>query len=241
MKKIRLWDAPTRIFHWSLFVLVSAAFATGLTGGGLMDWHGRIGAAIAGLIAFRLVWGFLGNHYARFTTFVRGPASIAAYLKGEWHGLGHNPLGALSVLGMLGVLLLQVTTGLFSDDDIAFRGPYNILVGENIESLALFIHNNAVWLIGLLVFLHLGAITFYLRVKGDNLIKPMITGIKEVPAESSTAETPEPDDNSANKGGGMLALVVALGLAATVVWAALGGPVKYLLPPPPPAVETPNW
>jgi len=235
MKKIRLWDAPTRIFHWSLFVLVSAAFATGLTGGGLMDWHGRIGAAIAGLITFRLAWGFVGSRYARFTTFVRGPASIAAYLKGEWQGIGHNPLGALSVLGMLGVLLLQVATGLLSDDDIAFRGPYNILVGENVESMALFIHNKAVWLIGLLVLLHRGAIAFYLRVKGDNLVKPMITGVKEVPAESTAAET------SDTKGGGALALVLSVILAALVGWAALGGPVKYLLPPPPPAAETPNW
>ncbi|HET6719550.1 MAG TPA: cytochrome b/b6 domain-containing protein, partial [Rhodocyclaceae bacterium] len=125
MKKVKLWDAPLRIFHWSLVVLVSAAFLTGLTGGGWMDWHGWIGGATAGLIGFRLAWGIVGSTYARFATFIKGPTTIAAYLKGEWQGLGHNPLGALSVVGMLVVVALQVISGLFANDDIAYQGPYN--------------------------------------------------------------------------------------------------------------------
>lgn len=239
MKKIRLWDAPTRIFHWTLFVLVCAAFGTGLYGGGLMDWHGRVGAAIGALLVFRLVWGFVGSRYSRFANFVRGPATIAAYLRGDWQGIGHNPLGALSVLGMLGVLLLQVVTGLLADDDIAFQGPYNILVGEKIESMAIFIHNNAIWLIGLLVLLHLGAIAFYSRVKGEKLLGPMITGIKELPASEGKPESEAQAEDAG--GGGPLALVLALAFAALAGWAALGGPVEYLLPPPAPAAESPAW
>ena len=234
MKTIKLWDAPLRIFHWSLAALVVAAFITGLTGGGLMEWHGRIGAAIAALLGFRLVWGIVGSTYARFTSFIKGPATIVQYLRGNWRGVGHNPLGALSVVGMLGVLALQVLTGLPSYDDIAFRGPYNVLVSQDTELLVIDLHKKIIWLVGLLVVLHLSAIVFYSRVKGENLVRPMIRGTKEVPpADADAVESA--------RGGGLVALVIALLFALLVGWTALGGPVKYLAPPPPPPAETPNW
>ena len=235
MTKIRLWDAPLRVFHWSLVALVLSAFATGLIGGGLMDWHGRMGALILALLGFRLVWGVVGSTYARFAHFIKGPGTILAYLKGQWHGIGHNPLGALSVLGMLGVLLLQAVTGLMANDDIAFQGPYNILVSKETEALAVYIHKHLFWLVGLLVALHLGAIVFYSRVKGDNLVKPMIYGDKDV------ADTPGQPVPPNAQGGGPIALVIALLFALLVGWVAWGGPVKYLAPPPPPAADTPNW
>jgi cytochrome b len=235
MKKVKLWDAPLRIFHWSLVVLVSAAFFTGLTGGGWMDWHGWLGGATAGLIGFRLAWGIVGSTYARFANFIRGPATIAAYLKGEWQGLGHNPLGALSVIGMLVVLSLQVISGLFANDDIAYQGPYNGLIGKAAEAWALYLHNRIYWLIAALVGLHLGAIAFYARARGENLVKPMLTGEKEVPLAAPPAPNQEP------AGGGWPALAIAVAIAALFSWLALGGPVEYLAPPAPAPVATPDW
>lgn len=237
MKKIALWDLPLRLFHWTLATLVGAAIVSGLIGGGLMDWHGRCGAAIAALLGFRLAWGFVGSTHARFFRFVRGPRTILAYLRGQWHGLGHNPLGALSVLGLLGVLALQVTTGLFGNDDVAFRGPYNILVGQDGEILAVFLHKRIFWLLGLLLALHLGAISFYTLAKRDNLVKPMITGSKEIPADHPAANTAGTDETR----GGPLAITFALAVASLTCWVALGGPISYLAPPLPPAAETPNW
>ncbi|HPR06711.1 MAG TPA: cytochrome b/b6 domain-containing protein, partial [Denitromonas sp.] len=102
---ILIWDLPTRLFHWLLVVCVIGAIISTKIGGNAMLWHGRFGLAIVGLLGFRLAWGVVGSHTARFAQFVRGPATIAAYLRGQWQGIGHNPLGALSVLAMLLVLV----------------------------------------------------------------------------------------------------------------------------------------
>lgn len=117
MQRIQLWDLPTRLFHWSLALLVFGAILTGKIGGGAMVWHGRIGIALVGLLVFRLIWGFVGWTYARFAQFMPTPASLSAYLRGQWRGLGHNPFGAISVLGLLALLaallapdLLETTT-----------------------------------------------------------------------------------------------------------------------------------
>ena len=98
MTRIKLWDLPTRLFHWTLLLLVCAAVISAQIGGNAMNWHGRFGAGILALLAFRLVWGVVGSTYARFASFVRGPGTILAYLRGQWRGVGHNPLGALSVV-----------------------------------------------------------------------------------------------------------------------------------------------
>ena len=100
MQRFLLWDLPTRVFHWALAACVVAAVITAKMGGNAMVWHGRIGVAIAGLLAFRVAWGLVGSTHARFAAFVGGPAAIRAYLAGAWRGAGHNPLGALSVLAM---------------------------------------------------------------------------------------------------------------------------------------------
>ena len=98
MQRIRVWDLPTRIFHWALVACVIGSFVSVKIGGNAMVWHGRFGLTVVGLLAFRLVWGFIGSTYARFAQFVRGPRAIKDYLQGRWQGEGHNPLGALSVL-----------------------------------------------------------------------------------------------------------------------------------------------
>lgn len=227
-KRIRLWDLPTRLFHWLLVLSVAAAIVSGQVGGNFIDWHARIGLFIVGLVVFRLVWGVAGSTYARFGHFFPTPARVRAYLKGEWTGLGHNPLGAFSVLGLLALLTLQVLTGLFANDDIAFVGPLADLVSKALSNRLTGLHHQAANLIFVLIALHVAAIVFYARVKKENLVKPMVTGWKEVEAGESA------------RGGGVLALILALILASGAVYGASGA----WLPEPPPApaaVETPSW
>lgn len=217
--KAYVWDLPTRLFHWSLVVLVVAAFVTAKVGGNAMVWHGRIGLAIIGLLVFRIVWGFVGSTYARFLQFVRGPGAIRAYLRGEWNELGHNPLGALSVLALLGILTIQATTGLFSNDDIAFEGYLVPLIGMEASTSITGFHHLLEKILMALVALHVGSIVFYARVKKHNLVKPMLTGWADGSPEQSA------------RGGKAVAFVIAVLIAATAVWAASGA----LLPAPPPA------
>lgn len=227
-KRIRLWDLPTRLFHWLLVLSVAAAIVSGQVGGNFIDWHARIGLFIVGLVVFRLVWGIAGSTYARFGHFFPTPARVRAYLKGEWTGLGHNPLGAFSVLGLLALLTLQVLTGLFANDDIAFVGPLADLVSKALSNRLTGLHHQAANLIFVLIALHVAAIVFYARVKKENLVKPMVTGWKEVETGESA------------RGGGVLSLILALILASGAVYGASGA----WLPEPPPApaaVETPSW
>ena len=227
--RVKLWDLPIRLFHWLLVALVALAFVSGLSGGSLMVWHGRIGLAILGLLVFRIVWGFIGSTHARFAQFVRGPSTILAYLRGRWQGIGHNPLGALSVLTLLGLLLFQSLSGLIATDDIAFRGPLQAVVSNDTSDWFTGLHRQTIWLIGGLVGLHIAATLFYTLVRKDNLVKPMLSGYKWV-------RDPMPASVSAT-GGGPLAFLVALVCALLAVWIADGG----LLAPPPPSAPLPNW
>lgn len=230
MKYVRVWDLPLRVFHWLLAVAVATAMLTGQIGGNLMVWHGRLGILIAGLIGFRLAWGLVGSTHSRFSSFVRGPAAIAAYLRGSWHGLGHNPLGALSVLGLLTVLGLQASGGLFANDDIAFQGPLYGLVSKDTSDWMTGLHRKGFWLVLALVALHIAAIVFYTRVKGENLVGTMLSGQKEV-ADHRSAEAPT--------GGGAIALLFALAVGLASAWVASGA----WMPAPPPAepAAAPAW
>ena len=229
-RTIKVWDLPTRVFHWLLALLVVAAFVTGWLGGNLIEWHGRAGIAITALLAFRLVWGFIGSTYARFADFVPGPAHIWAHIRGEWNGLGHNPFGALSVLALLGILVFQVVSGLVANDDIAFEGPLYVLVSKDTSDWLSGLHRQNFWPIIVLVSLHVLAILYYAHVKKDNLVKPMITGVKEVS---------DPEAKPA-RGGGPAAFVVALLVAVFVAWASTGALLPPP-PPPPPAQAVPAW
>lgn len=230
-QRIRLWDLPTRLFHWLLAGLVVASFVSGKIGGNAMDWHGKFGLAILGLLAFRLVWGFAGSTYARFVSFLPTPAKVLAYLRGQWRGVGHNPLGAFSVFGLLLLLAFQVGTGLFGNDDIAFRGPLYELIGKDLSDRLTALHKLSVNVLIALVTLHIVAIAFYVRVKKNDLIRPMLTGWKEV----------APGEGASASGGGALPLAVALLVAVTTVY---GGSGAWLPTPPPPpasAPATPSW
>ena len=174
-----VWDLPLRLFHWALAVLVAFQAYTGLFGGPkAMVWHGRAGCAILALVLFRIVWGFIGGRHARFADFVRGPGTIVKYLKGIVPApVGHNPLGAVSVLALLAVLALQASTGLFANDDILFEGPLFHLVDKDLSDKLTGYHYLSSRALLALVALHLGAIAVY-RLRGHDLIRPMVTGEK---------------------------------------------------------------
>ena len=229
-RRIKLWDLPTRVFHWLLVIAVGAALITGNVGGAAIEWHGRIGLSIVGLIVFRVVWGLIGSSHARFASFLPTPASITAYLRGQWRGIGHNPLGALSVFALLALIALQLCTGLFGNDDIAFNGPLFALISKDLSDRLTGIHEITSNALLALIVVHLAAIAFYAHVKKDNLVKPMVTGYKDLaPGEAGEAAT----------GGGLVAFVVALAVAFAAVYAASG--VWYSAPPVPAAQTTPTW
>jgi len=171
-----LWDLPLRVFHWSLVACVTAAVATGELGGAWMPWHGRAGLAIVGLLVFRIVWGVVGPPTARFAGFAPTPRRVLDTLRGRWRGIGHNPLGALAVFALLGLLALQAGTGLFGNDDIAFAGPLNRFVDEALGARLTGWHRIAADGLFVLLALHLGAIAFHVLVKRHVLVRPMVTG-----------------------------------------------------------------
>lgn len=212
-QRLRLWDWPTRIFHWTLVLAVSSAIITAELGGNLMVWHGRAGIVIIGLLVFRLVWGVFGSTYARFAQFFPTPAKLRAYVRGQWRGIGHNPLGALSVFALLGLLLLQASSGLFANDDIDFTGPLFNLVSQERSNWLTGWHQRIgdvlFWLIGL----HVVAVLFYVLIKKKNLLGPMVTGWTE-----EAGLVPE----QAAKGGNVVVLVLALVLAFMAMWLASG-------------------
>lgn len=197
MQTIRVWDLPTRLFHWALAPCVLGLLITGNIGGNWMNWHMSLGYAVFTLLLFRLFWGFVGGHWSRFASFLYPPRTTLAYLRGQRrpeHLIGHNPLGALSVFALLVILLAQVGTGLISDDDISFFGPLVRFVSGETVSLATTYHKNVgSFVVIALVVLHLLAIAFYQLVKKENLVRPMIVGDKQarvpLPAARDTAFT----------------------------------------------------
>lgn len=217
MHTIRVWDLPTRLFHWALALCVIGLVITANVGGSWMTWHGRLGYAVLSLLLFRIVWGFVGGHWSRFSSFLYGPSTVLAYLRGRArpeHRVGHNPLGMLSVFALIGVLLLQVSTGLFADDEIAFTGPLVSLVSGDTVSQATRYHKSVgKLLLIVLVALHLLAILFYKWVKKDNLVRPMVLGDKQV-----SDAVPSAQDSAASR---LLALVI-WALCVAVVYGIVG-------------------
>lgn len=225
--RVKVWDLPTRLFHWVLALAVASAVATGYIGGSLIEWHGRIGMLIIGLLSFRIAWGVAGSTYARFAQFMPTPSRLKEYLGGGQHGEGHNPLGALSVIALIALLLAQALSGLAANDDIAFTGPLYSIAGSELSATLTGMHYLLANIVLGMTGLHLGAIVFYAVVKKKNLVKPMITGWKE----DSHAESA--------RGGGAMALVVALLVAVLAVFGASG--VWISAPPPASSAGTPDW
>ena len=220
MKKIiRVWDLPIRLFHWLLVIAIVTSFITVKIGGNAMEFHALVGYCVLTLIIFRICWGFIGSHHARFIHFVPSPKGLLNYLSGKTKaGLGHNPLGALSVLGLLFSVGLQAVTGLFANDDIAFEGPLAKYVSSGAVELLTSIHRQNEKILIALIVIHICAIFYYQKFKGENLIKPMLLGDKEIDPSEEAKYLPA-DLGQASKDGGLqrgLALLL-LSLIAVIL------------------------
>ncbi len=224
MKYIKIWDLPLRTFHWLLVVCVAGAYlcikSAGVTDGWLsetgidwMTWHSRFGYAVLSLILFRLLWGVVGPHYARFRQFVRGPSHILRYLRAPQWEAGHNPLGAWSVIAMLAAFGFQAFSGLFASDDILFEGPLSAMYPALSEKLNSW-HHLSEWLLIILVILHVAAILYYSLFRRKPLVTAMIHGSvpAATPAQAISVET---DDSL---GTSVKALILFLLCIALVYW-----------------------
>lgn len=205
------WDAPTRLFKWSLVVLVVLAPISKNFGDVMLVWHKVNGYAILTLLLWRLMWGFAGGTTARFTSFVR-PIGAIGYgldlLRGRTrHFLGHNPLGGLMVLALIAALLMQATLGLFTTDDIVVDGPFVSKVSSEAVKFASKWHQDGFKIILVLVTLHVAASLFYKFVKKDDLIRPMVTGVKPAGAYE---DVPSARGGSTGLALGLLMLSAAL-------------------------------
>ncbi|WP_119165392.1 cytochrome b/b6 domain-containing protein [Algihabitans albus] len=215
----RVWDLPTRVFHWALVVLVLTSYLTGEFWRGVdMQWHKLSGYAILALVLFRLAWGFVGTRHARFQDFLRPPGQTLSYLGGLISGrnssyAGHNPLGGLSVLLLLLLLLVQAGSGLFASDDIFIEGPLAGLVPGVTVDWMTGVHHLAFDLLVALIALHLAAVAFYEAVKGQRLIRAMVTGNKQI-GEAGAEATPNVPSAGFR---GLLSMVLSAAAVAALV------------------------
>jgi cytochrome b len=209
--KTRIWDLPTRLFHWALVFCGVGLFVTAYTG--VMLWHFRLGYAVLALLLFRLVWGFVGGRWSRFSSFFHSPAAAFRQLAGRGdpaHAAGHSPTGALSVFALLLILLAQVGTGLLSDDAISFAGPLAQFASSDTVDAATRYHKDiGQWLLAGLVGLHVAAVLFYLLIKKRNLTAAMLTGDKPLEVQVQPAR-----DDARSR---LLALVI-FALCGGAVW-----------------------
>ncbi|MED5620804.1 cytochrome b/b6 domain-containing protein [Ideonella sp. BN130291] len=225
-RRLRVWDLPTRLFHWTLAASVIASIVTAKVGGNATVWHFRLGYLAFALLSFRLLWGVMGGHWSRFGAFVYGPGALWRYLRGasraeDRFDIGHSPLGSLSVWALLLLLALQVATGLVADDEIANVGPLNRFVSGALASQATGYHKAiGQWVLIGLVVLHVGAVLFYLLHKRRNLVAPMLHGDKVLESDVP-ADLPPSRDTAATR---LLALGLFAACAAGVAWVvSLGG------------------
>lgn len=207
---VRIWDLPTRLFHWALAASTVAMIVTAKIGGNAMLWHLRLGHVVLALLLFRLVWGIVGGHWSRFRQFAYSPCQLLNYLRSQGQAkdsAGHSPVGALSVFAMLAVLLAQVVSGLFSDDAIFFAGPLSARVsGDTVEAATRWHAELGQYLLLALLALHLLAIAYYTLLRRRPLVRAMLTGKRELPEP-----LPHTEDNIQQR---LLALAIALACAA---------------------------
>jgi len=187
MRRMKVWDLPVRLFHWSIAVLILAAWLSQEFN--RMDVHVWIGYTILTLLLFRIVWGFIGSDTARFRLFLKSPASAFRHLahirrREPDLGIGHNAAGGWMVLVLLVLLAVQVGTGLCANDQIETYGPLSERVGQDWSDWLSQVHAANFVAIEVAVLLHVAAVFAYMLLKGQNLIRPMITGRKRLPADT---------------------------------------------------------
>lgn len=213
MNQIRVWDLPTRVFHWCLALAIAGLIITGEVGGEAMVWHFRLGYVVGSLLIFKLIWGFIGGFWSRWQQLTCSPKSLIRFLKAQEAPptyLGHSPTGSLSILVILLFLTLQVGSGLISDDEISNAGPLTQLVSEKTIQWATYWHTEiGKAVILLLIALHVLAIAWYFFKQHENLVRPMFTGDKETQAQAP---------NSLDRPIDWLKALLALAISAYLVY-----------------------
>lgn len=211
---VAVWDWPVRLAHWVIVVLVVALITTGKIGNDALVWHIRCGETLLAVVLFRVAWGFAGSGNAHFASFVRGPAAVARYVRSLLRGphevhATHNPLGGWMVIALLLAMLVQAGTGLMTQDDIGNEGPLVKVVSDALSESAGYVHRRAWWVVAALAVVHVAAVLAYLVVLRDNLVRPMFTGEKRLPAGAA-----DPTGATASTG----RAVVLLAACAGIVW-----------------------
>lgn len=221
-KTVKVWDAPVRIFHWSLVILFIAAYITNSLGADYFKYHLWVGYAIIVLVSFRILWGLVGTYHARFINFVRNPIATTKYAlsvvkKSDKHYAGHNPLGAVMVVALLLGILIQAVTGLFTNDEILNLGPLYAYVSDELSLKLTSLHRHLFyWIVGAIA-LHILAVVFHVWFKRDNIIKAMFTGKKN--AEGLEGE---PTIKSSRI---WLAIIIVVVVASILAWIIYSAPV----------------
>lgn len=210
-----VWDIPVRVFHWALVLLIAFSWLSGEME--WMEWHMYSGYTVLALVLFRVIWGFVGSTHARFGDFLYGPGAVIAYIRTlpsrtAAKFAGHNPLGGLSVVLILLCVLVQTGTGLFANDDILTEGPLYKHVSKELSDWLTTIHKYNFNVLLALIGVHVAAVLYYLLWKSENLIKPMFTGRKHLPAGMDAATM---------RGTGLA--VVLLAACAAGVWFLVNG------------------
>ena len=210
--KLAIWDLPTRLFHWLLVGLIGFSWWTAEEHH--EDLHMYSGYGILTLILFRLLWGLFGSSTARFANFVRGPRAVFGYLRGPWQGIGHNPLGALSVIALLTLVAAQVALGLFAtDEDGIMAGPLANLISIDASETAVDLHAFLFNVLLAFIALHVAAVGYYF-LRGKNLVSPMISG----------RDKAEPGTEPMRPGKGWVALLCLLVALGVTRWIIAGAP-----------------
>ncbi|HEV2162594.1 MAG TPA: cytochrome b/b6 domain-containing protein [Stellaceae bacterium] len=213
MRKVVIWDAPTRLFHWLTAILVAAAYATWRFD--RMDWHVWIGYALLALVVFRLLWGLFGSETARFAAFLASPHAAFAHLARIFRRepdreIGHNPAGGWMVLMLLALLLGETLSGLYINNDVAADGPLTQIVPAPISNLVDALHTYLWWTLLAAVTAHVLAVALYRMAKGQNLALPMVTGRKTLLPEMRAPALAGPVRALLVLGGSVLAVTVLI-------------------------------
>lgn len=211
---VKVWDAPTRVFHWAIVALVFTSWLTAHEN--WLDWHVRSGYCIFALLLFRLAWGIIGSDTSRFSRFLRSPVAGFRHLS-QFHRrepdneIGHNAAGGWMVLVMLLALAVQVGTGLCANDQVSTQGPFSDSVGQDWSDWLTHVHVVNFKAIEALVLLHVCAVMAYAIVRRHNLIAPMITGRKRLTSAVAVPRLASPALAAA-------VIAVAAGVVLFIAW-----------------------
>ncbi|MBB1318714.1 cytochrome b/b6 domain-containing protein [Shewanella sp. SR43-4] len=216
-QKIKVWDFPTRFFHWAMVSLVGGLWWTAEIGE--MQWHQILAYLLMTLIIFRLIWGFIGSDTAKFTHFFVAPKKVIAYAKAQPKpkSIGHNPLGGYMVILLLSIIMLQLISGLFATDDIFTEGPLMYLVSSDTAGWLTWLHKTNFNIILAMAAIHIIAVVVHVA-KGDNILKAMFSGYKLASKQITPPRLRSP----------WIALIIVLAIFVCVWWWLLEPVVSYL-------------